>query len=58
MWRSGCPLCQCGGFAHLGVNAIMADGIMLGCGDWVPTGSVLGYGVNVEGVEVLLTGTA
>ena len=48
-------------FGHLGVNASMAGGTVLGFGAWMQAGSSLGYGVKIlpgavispgEGVDV------
>lgn len=44
-------------FGHLGVNASMAGGTVLGRGAWMQAGSALGYGVKVAAGEVLLPGT-
>lgn len=45
-------------FGHLGVNASMAGGTVLGRGAWMQAGSALGYGVSVASGAVLLPGTA
>lgn len=45
-------------FGHLGVNASMAGGTVLGRGAWMQAGSALGYGVKVGAREVLLPGSA
>ena len=45
-------------FGHLGVNAGMAGGAVLGRGAWMQAGSVLGYGVSVGGGVVLAPGEA
>jgi UDP-3-O-[3-hydroxymyristoyl] glucosamine N-acyltransferase len=45
-------------YGHLGVNACMAGGSILGKGSWIQAGSALGYGVKVEANTVLLPGTA
>lgn len=45
-------------FGHLGVNASMAGGTVLGRGAWMQAGSALGYGVKVGTGEVLLPGSA
>lgn len=44
-------------FGHLGVNASMAGGTVLGRGAWMQAGAALGYGVKVKAGEVLLPGT-
>jgi sugar O-acyltransferase (sialic acid O-acetyltransferase NeuD family) len=41
-------------FGHLGVNACMAGGSVLGAGAWMQAGSSLGYGVTVASNQVLL----
>jgi len=43
-------------FGHLGVNASMAGGTVLGLGAWMQAGAALGYGVAAG--EVLLPGAA
>ena len=45
-------------FGHLGVNACMAGGTLLGRGAWMQAGCALGYGVKVAAREVLLPGEA
>lgn len=50
--------CQVGDFGHLGVNAGMAGGAVLGRGVWMQAGSVLGYGVKVLAGVVLESGKA
>jgi sugar O-acyltransferase (sialic acid O-acetyltransferase NeuD family) len=45
-------------FGHLGVNASMAGGTVLGRSAWMQSGSALGYGVKVAADEVLPPGTA
>jgi sugar O-acyltransferase (sialic acid O-acetyltransferase NeuD family) len=45
-------------FGHLGVNASMAGGTVLGRGAWMQAGAALGYGVRVAAGEVLLPGAA
>ena len=50
--------CRIEDFGHLGVNAAMAGGSVLGSGAWMQAGSVLGYGVKVEASVVLDPGTA
>ncbi|WP_236748673.1 NeuD/PglB/VioB family sugar acetyltransferase [Acidovorax carolinensis] len=39
--------CRVEDFGHLGVNAAMAGGSVLGRGAWMQAGSFLGYGVSV-----------
>lgn len=41
-------------FGHLGVNASMAGGTVLGRGAWMQAGAALGYGMKVAASEVLL----
>ncbi len=50
--------CRVEDFGHLGVNASMAGGTVLGRGAWMQAASVLGYGVKVEAGAVLVSGTA
>lgn len=50
--------CRVEEFGHLGVNAGMAGGAVLGRGAWMQAGSVLGYGVSVGGGAVLAPGEA
>lgn len=45
-------------YGHLGVNAGMAGGSVLGHGAWMQAGSVLGYGVKVADGAVLPPGAA
>lgn len=45
-------------YGHLGVNACMAGGSVLGRGAWMQAGSALGYGVKVADGTVLPPGTA
>lgn len=45
-------------FGHLGVNACMAGGSMLGRGAWMQAGSALGYGVSVPAETILQPGAA
>lgn len=40
--------CRVEDFGHLGVNAAMAGGAVLGRGAWMQAGAVYGYGVKVE----------
>ena len=48
--------CRVEDFGHLGVNAAMAGGSVLGCGAWMQAGAVLGYGVKVDAGFVLEPG--
>ena len=41
-------------YGHLGVNASMAGGTLLGRGGWMQAGAVLGYGVKLAEGELLL----
>lgn len=50
--------CRVEDFGHLGVNAAMAGGSVLGRGAWMQAGSVLGYGVKVAAKVVLEPGQA
>lgn len=50
--------CRVDDFGHLGVNAAMAGGSVLGRGAWMQAGSVLGYGAMVEAGVVLGPGEA
>ena len=45
-------------FGHLGVNACMAEGIVLGSMAWMQTGSAIGYGVQTAAGAVLRPGDA
>lgn len=45
-------------YGHLGVNASMAGGTLLGRGAWMQAGAALGYGVKLAAGEVLLPGIA
>ena len=45
-------------FGHLGVNACMAGGAILGRKAWMQAGSALGYGVQVPAGTVLAPGVA
>ena len=45
--------CRVDDFGHLGVNAAMSGGSVLGRGAWMQAGSVLGYGALVESGRVL-----
>lgn len=50
--------CRVDAFGHLGVNACMAGGSVLGHRAWMQAGSALGYGVQVEDDAVLAPGEA
>lgn len=50
--------CRVHAFGHLGVNACMAGGSVLGHCAWMQAGSALGYGVKVESGVVLVPGEA
>lgn len=50
--------CRVDAFGHLGVNACMAGGSVLGHRAWMQAGSALGYGVQVDGCAVLGAGEA
>lgn len=50
--------CRVDAFGHLGVNASMAGGSVLGHRAWMQAGSALGYGVQVEEDAVLAPGEA
>jgi sugar O-acyltransferase (sialic acid O-acetyltransferase NeuD family) len=43
-------------YGHLGTNASMAGGSLLGRGAWMQAGSCLGYGVRIAAREVLAVG--
>jgi sugar O-acyltransferase (sialic acid O-acetyltransferase NeuD family) len=45
-------------FGHLGVNASMAGGSLLGRGAWMQAGAALGYGVEIPAGVILLPGAA
>ena len=45
-------------FGHLGVNACMAGGSMLGALAWMQAGSAIGYGVEIAAGTVLKPGEA
>ena len=45
-------------FGHLGVNACMAGGSMLGALAWMQAGSAIGYGVQIAAGSVLKPGEA
>lgn len=48
--------CRVEAFGHLGTNASMAGGSVLGRGAWMQAGSALGYGVRVGDYDVLKPG--
>lgn len=48
--------CRVDAFGHLGVNACMAGGSVLGHRAWMQAGSALGYGVQIEDDAVLAPG--
>lgn len=50
--------CRVEDFGHLGVNACMAGGSVLGRGAWMQAGAVLGYGVRIGAGLVLEPGQA
>lgn len=50
--------CRVENFGHLGVNASMAGGSVLGKGAWMQVGSALGYGVEIAAGRVLVPGEA
>ena len=50
--------CTVEDFGHLGVNACMAGGAVLGRGAWMQAGAALGYGVHVRADSVLVPGEA
>ena len=50
--------CRVEDFGHLGTQAGMAGGSVLGRGAWMQAGAVLGYGVTVEAGSVLPPGQA
>jgi UDP-3-O-[3-hydroxymyristoyl] glucosamine N-acyltransferase len=45
-------------YGHLGVNASMAGGTVLGRAAWMQAGAVLGYGVTVPSGVTLAPGEA
>jgi UDP-3-O-[3-hydroxymyristoyl] glucosamine N-acyltransferase len=45
-------------FGHLGVNACMAGGSVLGALAWMQAGSAIGYGVQLAAGTVLKPGEA
>lgn len=48
--------CRVGDYGHLGVNAAMAGGAVLGTQAWMQIGSALGYGVKIGDERVLMPG--
>jgi sugar O-acyltransferase (sialic acid O-acetyltransferase NeuD family) len=50
--------CVVADFGHLGTNACMAGGSVLGRGSWLQAGAALGYGVSVDAGEELGVGEA
>ena len=50
--------CRVDDFGHLGVNAAMSGGSVLGRGAWMQAGCVLGYGAMVDAWRVLGSGEA
>lgn len=48
--------CRVGAFGHLGVNACMAGGSVLGHRAWMQAGAALGYGVKIAADTVLVPG--
>jgi sugar O-acyltransferase (sialic acid O-acetyltransferase NeuD family) len=48
--------CRVDDFGHLGVNAAMAGGTVLGEGAWMQAGSALSYGVLIKPGEVIGAG--
>ena len=50
--------CRVGNYGHLGVNAAMAGGSILGALAWMQAGSALGYGVEIAEGRVLAPGEA
>ena len=50
--------CRVGDFGHIGVNAAMAGGSVLGAGAWMQAGAALGYGVEIAAERVLTSGEA
>ena len=48
--------CRVGAFGHLGVNACMAGGSVLGHRAWMQAGAALGYGVKIAADTVLEPG--
>jgi len=50
--------CRVDDFGHLGVNASMAGGSILGRGAWMQAGSAMGYGISLAPGAVLAPGEA
>lgn len=50
--------CRVEDFGHLGVNAGMAGGSILGRGAWMQAGAVLGYGAKIDAWSILEPGHA
>jgi len=50
--------CKVDDFAHLGVQAAMAGGSILGRGAWMKAGSAVGYGVKIGAGCILAPGEA
>ena len=48
--------CTVGDFGHLGVNACMAGGSIIGDRAWIQAGSSLGYGVSIAADTIVLPG--
>ena len=48
--------CRVDAFGHLGVNACMAGGSVLGHRAWMQAGAALGYGVKIAADTVLVPG--
>ena len=48
--------CRVGDFGHLGVNAAMTGGSVLGALAWMQAGSAIGYGVEIEAQHILKPG--
>lgn len=50
--------CRVGDYGHLGVNAAMAGGSVLGALAWMQAGAALGYGVEIADGRILRPGEA
>lgn len=48
--------CTVGDFGHLGVNACMAGGSIIGDRAWIQAGSALGYGVRIDSEAIVPPG--